>query len=312
MERNQTLVKEFLLLGLGNLHRFRIPLFIIFLTAHIMALTSNVLVIALVVINKSLHSPMYFFLSQLSLCEILFTSNLVPNMLWLILKSGGKVSISRCITQFFLLAVPTITQCLVLAAMSFDRYVAICKPLHYTIIMTFGHQRQIVISCWLVGLTLSLVLYVFLKRLQFCDLNIIDHFFCDIPPLVQISCSDTNFMKLLTSLVSGAVVPFPFMFIVVTYIFILQAILKIPSTTGRKKAFSTCSSHLIVVCTYYGTLSTVYILPPRENSVNTNKSLSLLYILVTPLFNPLVYSLRNQDIRAAGIRSLKMLSLQKL
>ncbi|CAI9540142.1 unnamed protein product [Staurois parvus] len=174
--------------------------------------------------------------------------------------------------------------------------------------MTFQHQLQFVIFCWLVGLVLSIVLYIFLKRLKFCNLNIINHFFCDIPPLVQISCSDTYFMKLLTSLVSGAVVPFPFMFIVITYIFILQAILKIPSTSGRKKAFSTCSSHLIVVCTYYGTLSTVYILPPRENSVNSNKGLSLLYILVTPLFNPLVYSLRNQDIRAAVIRSLKMLN----
>ncbi|XP_018427655.1 PREDICTED: olfactory receptor 10A3-like [Nanorana parkeri] len=233
IERNQTLVTEFLLLGLGNLHRFRIPLFIVFLIAHIMAITSNVLVITLVVANQTLHSPMYFFLSQLSLCEILFTSNLVPNMLWLI---------------------------------------------------------------WL----------------KFCDLDVINHFFCDIPPLVEISCSDTYFMKLLTSLVSRAVVPFPFLFIVVTYIFILRAILKIPSTTGRKKAFSTCSSHLIVVCTYYGTLSTVYILPPRENSVNTNKGLSLLYILVTPLFNPLVYSLRNQDIRAAAVKSLKMLSWQKL
>ncbi|XP_077327778.1 olfactory receptor 6X1-like [Lithobates pipiens] len=310
--RNHTPVTEFILLGLGNLNSFRIPLFITFLMVHIMALTSNGLVIVLVVVNQSLHSAMYFFLSQLSLSEILFTSNLVPNMLWLILVGGGKVTITRCISQSLLLAVPVLSQCLLLASMSFDRYVAICRPLYYTNIMTFGHQLQIVLFCWSVGFTLSFVVFVFLKRLQFCDLNVINHFFCDVNPLMQISCSDTHFMKLLAYLVSSVVVPFPFMFIVVTYIFILQAILKIPSTTGRKKTFSTCSSHLIVVCTFYGSLCSVYILPPKESTVNINKCLSLLYILATPLFNPLVYSLRNQDIRAAIIKSIRMLSLQRL
>ncbi|KAM9312182.1 olfactory receptor 10R2-like [Gastrophryne carolinensis] len=274
-----------------------------------MALTSNVLVIVLIVVNQSLHSPMYFFLSQLSLSEILFTSNIVPNMLWLILTGKGKVSVARCLSQFFFISVPSITQCLLLAAMSFDRHAAICKPLHYAVLMTFVCQSQIVLSCWLSGFTLSLVVYIFLKQLEFCGLNVINHFFCDIAPLIQLSCSDTYLVELVTAAVATPVLMSPFLFIAVTYCSILQTILKIPTTTGRKKAFSTCSSHLIVACTYYGTLSSVYIFPPRENSVNTNKGLSVLYTLVTPLFNPLVYSLRNQDVRSAIYKCVKALNL---
>ncbi|XP_068129447.1 olfactory receptor 6B9-like [Hyperolius riggenbachi] len=312
VNRNQTRVIEFLLLGFGDLHNLRIPLFIVFLIIHTMALTSNIVVILLVVVCQSLHSPMYFFLSQLSLSEILFTSNIVPTMLWLILKSGGKLSVARCISQFYLLAIPSTTQCLLLAAMSFDRHVAICKPLHYTIIMTFGHQLQIVMSCWFLGFTMSLVVYIFLKQLKFCGLNIINHFFCDIAPLLRLSCSDTYFVELITALVSFPLLLSPFLFILVTYIFILQTILKIPSSTGQKKAFSTCSSHLIVVCVYYGTLSSIYIFPPRENSVNTNKCISVLYTLVTPLFNPLIYSLRNQEIRSAILKYIKVLRSSKI
>ncbi|CAI9540132.1 unnamed protein product [Staurois parvus] len=297
--QNQTLLTEFLLLGFGDLQDFKILLFTIFLIIHIMALTSNILVVALVAFIRSLHSPMYIFISQLSLSEIIFTSNIVPNMLWLILVGGGKISIARCIFQFFLLAFPTVAQCLLLASMSFDRYVAICKPLHYNMIMTFGNQVQIVITCWLVGFTLSFIVYIFLARLEFCGPNIINHFYCDIAPVVELACSDISAVELVTSLVSYPVVLSPFLFISATYISILHTILKIPSITGRQKSFSTCSSHLTIVCVYYGTLTSIYIFPPSSNSVNINKGMSLLYTLVTPLFNPLIYSLRNQDIRRA-------------
>ncbi|XP_072254949.1 olfactory receptor 10A3-like [Pyxicephalus adspersus] len=299
VERNQTVVFEFLLLGFGNLHKVTILVFVLFLIIHIMALTSNFLVILLVVVNRSLHCPVYFFLSQLSLSEILFTSNIVPNMLWLILVGGGKVSVSRCISQFYLLGVPTMAQCLLVAAMSLDRQVAICKPLHYTIIMTIENQVQIVISWWLLGFTLSFIIYIFLTRLEFCGPNFINHFYCDIAPVVELSCSDTSTVELVTSLVSFPVILSPFLFISATYISILHTILKIPSTNGRQKAFSTCSSHVTIVCLYYGTLTSIYIFPPSSNSVNISKGLSLLYTLLTPLFNPLIYSLRNQDIQRA-------------
>ncbi|KAG9467866.1 olfactory receptor 6F1-like [Eleutherodactylus coqui] len=299
-ERNQSTITEFLLLGFGNLHNFKILVFTLFLIVHIMALKANFLVIVLVGVTQSLHSPMYFFLSQLSLSEILYTGNIVPNLLWLILVGEGRVSVVRCLAQFyFLLSVPTIAQCLLLAAMSFDRHVAICKPLHYASIMTFTHQLQMVASCWLLGFILSLLVYIFLNRLIFCGPNTINHFYCDIAPLLRLSCSSTSSVELVTAIVAFPVILSPFMLIAVTYISIIRTILKIPSSIGRHKAFSTCSSHLIVVCVYYGTLSSIYIFPPRDNSINLNKGLSVLYTLVTPLFNPLIYSLRNQEIRDA-------------
>ncbi|KAM9312177.1 olfactory receptor 11L1-like [Gastrophryne carolinensis] len=297
IKRNQTLVTEFLLLGFGDLHEFKFALFTIFLIIHIMALTSNIVVFVLIAANQSLHSPMYFFISQLSLSEILFTSNIVPNTLWLILVGGGTVSIARCILQFYLLAVPTVTQCLLLSSMSLDRYVAICRPLHYTIIMTLGLQVRLVSSSWLVGILVSLVLYILLQRLEFCGLNTIDHFYCDIAPVVELSCSKELPVETVTSMFCFTLVVTPFMFIMASYIFILHTILKIPSTTGRHKAFSTCSSHLTVVGLYYGSLGSIYISPPSSGSININKSLALFYTLITPLVNPLIYSLRNQEIR---------------
>ncbi|XP_073402852.1 olfactory receptor 5V1-like [Dendrobates tinctorius] len=300
--KNQSAITEFYLLGFGNLHNFRIAVFTLFLMVHIMALTANVLVIVLVGVTESLHCPMYIFLSQLSFSEILFTSNIVPNMLWLILVGGGKVSVARCLSQFYLLGVPTIAQCLLLAAMSFDRHVAICRPLHYATIMTISLQLQMVTSCWFLGFTMSFFVYIVLSKLEFCSCNIINHFYCDIAPLLRLSCSSTSSVELATTMVAFPVLLSPFTFIVVTYVSIIRAILKIPSNTGRHKAFSTCSSHLIIVCMYYGTLSTIYIFPPRDNSINLNKGLSVLYTLVTPLFNPLIYSLRNQDIRGAILK----------
>ncbi|KAM5171725.1 olfactory receptor 10A3-like [Mantella aurantiaca] len=304
VNKNQTLLTEFLLLGFGDLKDFKILVFTVFLIIHIMALTSNCLVVVLVVFIRSLHSPMYIFISQLSLSEIVFTSNIVPNMLWLILAGGGKVSIARCIFQFFLLAFPTVSQCLLLGSMSFDRYVAICKPLHYTSIMTFGQLIQIISFCWSVGFTASFILYVLLGRLQFCGPGAINHFYCDVSPVVELSCSENPSVELVTSALCFTLVVCPFVVIMATYISILHTILKIPSTTGRQKAFSTCSSHLTVVCLYYGSLGSIYIVPPNQSSFNINKGLSLLYTLVTPLVNPLIYSLRNQEIRNAINKSI--------
>ncbi|KAM3924609.1 olfactory receptor 11L1-like [Leptodactylus fuscus] len=311
-KRNQSTVTEFLLLGFGDLHNFKILVFTVVLVIHVAALTANVLVIVLVCVTQSLHSPMYFFLSQLSLCEIVFTSNIVPTMLWLILVGHGNVSVARCICQFYFLGVPVIAQCLLLAAMSFDRQIAICRPLHYPTIMTFMHQLLMVFSCWLLGFTLTLFIYISLSKLRFCDLNTINHFFCDIAPLLQLSCSSTSSVELVTAMVAFPVILSPFIFIIGSYISIIHTILKIPSTSGRHKAFSTCSSHLIIVCTYYGTLFSIYIVPPRDNSLNVNKGLSVLYTLVTPLFNPLIYSLRNQDIRNAVYKYMQSFRLWKV
>ncbi|XP_073510904.1 olfactory receptor 10R2-like [Phyllobates terribilis] len=276
-----------------------------------MALSGNILVISLISAKKSLHCPMYFFLSQLSLSEIMFTTVIVPNMLRLVLEGGGKVSVFQCILQFYLSGVPTIVQCLLLAVMSFDRHVAICRPLHYAIIMTFTHQIEMVTICWLLGFSLSIVIYAFLRKLTFCHHTIIDHFFCDVAPLLQLSCSNTSSVELVSTLLAYPIILSPFLFIVVSYISILQAVLKIPSNIGRQKAFSTCSSHLTSVCLYYGTLSSIYIFPLKDKFIYANKSLTLLYALVTPLFNPLIYSLRNQDIRSVICNVIQILQLSK-
>ncbi|KAE8620504.1 hypothetical protein XENTR_v10010284 [Xenopus tropicalis] len=309
-EWNQTIITELFLVGFGDLHRSKYFFFCMFFLLYLVALKGNLLVITLVIINEALHLPMYFFLSQLSLSEIIFTSNMVPTILRLILSGGGNMSVSGCKIQFFALCVPTLTQCLLLAAMSFDRYVAICNPLHYTSIMTFKLQLWVAIFCWVCGFSACVLVIVFIYQLQFCRSNVINHFACDIGPVMEISCSDTSRMELVTSLVSTVSIAFPFLFIIGSYISIILTILRIPSSFGRQKAFSTCSSHLAVVCMYYGTLVALYIYPFGKHSANA-KFIFILYTSVTPLFNPIIYSLRNQDIKRA-IRKLVSICKKKI
>ncbi|OCT59512.1 hypothetical protein XELAEV_18000934mg [Xenopus laevis] len=276
-----------------------------------MALKGNLLVIFLVITNKTLHFPMYFFLSQLSFSEIIFTSNIVPTILRLILSGGETMSVLECKLQFFALCVPILTQCLLLAAMSYDRHVAICNPLHYTSVMTFSFQVCVVIICWVCGFAASFLVFVFLYQLQFCHSNTINHFGCDIAPVMELSCSDTFLLELVTSLVSTVSVAFPFLFITGTYVSIILTILRIPSSCGRQKAFSTCSSHLIVVCIYYCTLVASYVYPTGNHSGNL-KFIFILYTSVTPVFNPIIYSLRNQDIKRAIWKSLSICRKKKM
>ncbi|XP_075433857.1 olfactory receptor 11L1-like [Ascaphus truei] len=296
---NHTIVTEFLLLGFQNLHSFKILLFTVFLVTYIMTLSSNLLIIALVSTSHHLHSPMYFFLVHLSLSDILLTTVIVPNMLRLIWEEGGTMSVTGCISQLHFFASSVATESLLLTVMSYDRYLAIGHPLRYTTIMNFKLRLLLVIWSWLLGFAMTILLILPISQLQFCGPNVIDHFFCDFAPLLKHSCSDTSFLEIEIFVLTFPVSFLPFTFIIVTYVCIFLTILRIPSTTGRQKAFTTCSSHLTVVCTYYGTLITIYIVPSRGHTFNINKVLSLLYMVVTPFFNPIIYSLRNQDIKAA-------------
>ncbi|XP_075434071.1 olfactory receptor 1E16-like [Ascaphus truei] len=297
--RNQTIVTEFLLLGFQTLHSFKNLLFTVFLVIYIMTISSNLLIITLVSTSHQLHSPMYFFLAQLSLSDILLTTVIVPNMLRLIWGEGGTMSVAGCISQLHFFASCGAAESLLLTVMSYDRYLAICHPLRYTTIMNFKLRLQLVIWSWLLGFMFILLLILPTSQLQFCDSNVIDHIFCDFAPLVKHSCSDISFLEIEIFVLSIALALLPFVFIIVTYVCIFLTILRIPSTTGRQKAFSTCSSHIFVVCTYYGTVITIYAFPSRGHSFNFNKVLSLLYTVVTPFFNPIIYSLRNQEIEAA-------------
>ncbi|KAM4698754.1 olfactory receptor 6Y1-like [Rhinophrynus dorsalis] len=296
---NQTSLKEVLILGFQTSLSFRVILFSVFLITYILTLSGNFLIIVLMLFSKLLQSPMYYFLCHLSLSEILFTTSITPNMLHVILRNGATISITGCLTQFFLFGLFATTECLLLTVMSYDRYLAICSPLHYTSIMNHSLCLYLSLTCWFVALLIMLISLGFFARLNLCKLKSIDHFFCDFAPILELSCSDTSTSQMVVSLLSAAATLIPFIFIIVTYVSIIRTILSIHSVKGKKKTFSTCSSHLSVVFTYYTTIITVYVIPASGHSLLVNKVLSLLYTVLTPLLNPIIYSLRNQEIRAA-------------
>ncbi|KAM4749360.1 olfactory receptor 11L1-like [Rhinophrynus dorsalis] len=274
--QNQSTITEICLLGFQGLHGWRILLFLEILVIYGVTITGNLLIIALVSATHHLQSPMYFFLSHLSMSDILLTSTISPNMLDVILKEGVIISFVGCCMQFTILGVSLATEGLLLTAMSYDRYLAICKPLHYTAIMNFTFCQHLVQCSWMLGFFVTLIVIILLNSLHFCGPNIIDHFFCEYAPLLQLSCSDTRIVQIVFALIATP-----------------------ETSTGRQKAFSTCSSHLAVICTYYGTIMATYVAPSRGHLFNTKKILSLLYTVVTPLLNPIIYSLKNQDIRTA-------------
>ncbi|OCT91016.1 hypothetical protein XELAEV_18019636mg [Xenopus laevis] len=284
--KNQTLVSEIVLLGFQNLHNFKIPLFSLFLLIYIVTVWENVLIIVLVSISRNLQSPMFFFLQQLSLSDLLQTATVVPNMIRTVIKGEATIALSTCIIQFYFFGGSESFECLLLAVMSYDRYVAICIPLR---LLGFG----------IVLITANIII-----NLPFCELNLINHFFCDLSPLLELSCSDTFLVRIQVTLLSIPVIICPFILIIVSYMCIAHAILKIVSNTGRQKAFSTCSSHLAVVSLFYGTLIAIYVVPPTEQSQTMSKVLSLLYTVGIPLINPVIYSLRSQDMKDALKKSL--------
>ncbi|XP_053320044.1 olfactory receptor 24-like [Spea bombifrons] len=243
---------------------------------------------------------MYFFLSHLSLNDILLSTTIVPQMLHITLKEGSVVSLSGCFTQFYFFQISTITEFLLLTVMSYDRYLAICNPLRYSSIMDLKLCVHLVLLSWISGMIFSLPHIVILSQMTFCGSNIINHFFCDLVPLLKISCSAKSASELVIIVLAIPLTFFPFVFIIVTYVRIFLAILRISSSAGRQKAFSTCSSHLTVVCIYYGTLIFNYLVPSQEDGLQ--KLVSALYTMVTPLLNPIIYSLRNEEIRGAVIK----------
>ncbi|KAM4675900.1 olfactory receptor 11A1-like [Discoglossus pictus] len=240
---------------------------------------------------------MYFFLSHLSLSDILISTNIAPKTLQVILSGRGSMSVEDCMIQLYFFGASAIIECCLLTVMSYDRYLAICKPLHYTSIMKLRLPSYLVTWSWMTGFVLSGISHSLILELNFCGPNVIDHFFCDLAPILDLSCSDTSIVQIEISIVATVMGLIQFLFVIVTYICIFTSILQIPSTTGRQKTFSTCSSHLAVVCTFYGTLVILYVSPSRGYSLNLNKALSFLNTVVTPLFNPIIYSLRNKEIR---------------
>ncbi|XP_040198072.1 olfactory receptor 11L1-like [Rana temporaria] len=296
---NQTVVTWFILLGFQNIPNYKGFLFLAFLLLYVVTISGNLLIIFLVAASQSLSSPMYFFLSHLSSCDLLLSSVIVPLMMNIILNVKGSISFFGCITQFYLFGALATTECLLLAVMSYDRYVAICNPLRYSSIMDLPRCTLLVFWSWFLAFTVMLTTAIQMGRLDFCGPNVIDHFFCDLAPLLQLSCSDTTFMQIHNLITGLPATSIPLMYITGTYISIFITIVRIPTKIGRQKAFYTCSSHLTVVSIYYGTLVVVYLLLSKEHELNINKVLSLLYTVVTPLVNPIIYSFRNKEIKIA-------------
>ncbi|KAG8573887.1 hypothetical protein GDO81_008910 [Engystomops pustulosus] len=298
-ENNLTVVTEFFLIGFQICKTLRIFLFCLLLVVYCGTICGNLLIIVLVSTSRTLHTPMYFFISQLSIGDILVITDIVPNLLQVLLHNGRTITFLACISQLYFFGASEAFECFLLAVMSYDRYVAICNPLRYSMIMTSRHCVILSILCWLLGFSMILIYIIKTANVIFCGSNIIDHLFCDIVPLLELACSDTFVIHMEIYFMGIPVVIIPTTIIVSSYTNIVSAVLRIPTTTGRQKAFSTCSSHLIVVSIFYWTMFSVYVVPTKGQSSTISKILSLLYTVFTPLVNPIIYSLRNKDIKKA-------------
>ncbi|XP_073510949.1 olfactory receptor 6F1-like [Phyllobates terribilis] len=293
---NQTEVIEFLLLGFKGLQEIKIALFTVFLLVYIVIVVGNLLIVVLVSTIDHLQIPMFIFLKHLATADILLTTTVMPAMLDIILVNEKKMFVVLCIIQMNFIFIFGFVQCFFIAIMSYDRCLAICNPLHYASIMSPNVCVIMIRGSWCLMLVISSeIILVF--RLQFCNMSHVDSFFCDFGPVVDLATSDTSVLLLVDFIVSVCMIFFPFAFTVITYICIFITILSISPTSGRSKAFSTCSSHLATVCAYYGTLMTASLNSFDKGSSNLNNFISLLYIVVTPLLNPIIYSLRNQEIK---------------
>ncbi|XP_069818208.1 olfactory receptor 1468-like [Dendropsophus ebraccatus] len=289
------------LLGFPGLHSFRIMFFLLILIIYFMTICGNFLVLSLVSYSKNLHCPMYFFLTQLTISDIMTSSDIVPNMLLLILNNGSSMPISQCITQFFFFGASEASECLLLTVMSYDRYLAICHPLHYCSVMNPRLCLDFILISWILSFTLSSILTANMSQLPFCQSGIIDHFFCDFEPILRLSCSDVlkNKVQVLSTILNFPIILCPFLVVLISYAYIVHTILRMQSISHRHKAFSTCGAHLAVVSMFYGTLLSIYLSPQKGNSVVLHKVLSLAYTVLTPLFNPVIYCLRNKDLKEA-------------
>ncbi|XP_064338475.1 olfactory receptor 5AK2-like [Camelus dromedarius] len=298
-QNNRTKVTEFILLGFAGQHKSWHVLFIVFLVIYVLTLVGNIGMLLLIKIESSLHTPMYFFLQNLAFVDLCYASAITPKMLQNLMSKIDSISFVGCIVQLLVYGTFVTSDCFILAAMAVDRYVAICNPLHYTTVMSQRFCIQLLVGSYFMGFLNASVNTSFTFSLNFCKSNKINHFFCDIPPILALSCSSVSFSAILLAAFVGFNLTFTVLVIILSYIFILAAILKISSAAGKKKAFSTCASHLTVVTIFYGTLSYMYLHHSTIESQQQEKMASVFYGVMIPMLNPLIYSLRNQDVREA-------------
>ncbi|KAM7336559.1 olfactory receptor 10Z1 [Alexandromys fortis] len=304
-QNNATCWRGFVFLGFSSFGDLQLLLFVLFLSLYLVTITSNIFIIIVIRLDSHLHTPMYLFLSFLSFSETCYTLGIIPRMLSGLVMGGQAISFMGCATQMFFSASWACTNCFLLSVMGFDRYVAICAPLHYASRMNPTLCAQLVgtsfLSGYLFGLGMTLVIF----RLSFCSSHEIQHFFCDTPPVLSLACGDTRLSELGILILSLLVLLVSFFLITVSYAYILVAILRIPSADGRRKAFSTCASHLTVVVIHYGCASFMYLRPKASYSLERDQLIAVTYTVATPLLNPIVYSLRNRAVQSALKNALR-------
>ena len=308
MGGNQSWVTEFVLLGFQLSAEMEVLLFWVFSLFYAFSLLANGMIFALICLDRQLHTPMYFFLSHLAVIDMSFASNNVPKMLANLVNQNRAISFVPCITQTFLYIAFALTECLILVAMSYDRYVAICHPLQYTVIMSWSVCTVLAATSWSCGFVLALIHVILLLRLPFCGPREVNHFFCEILSVLELACADTWINEAVIFAASVFILVGPLCLVLVSYTSILWTILKIQSGEGRRKAFSTCSSHLCVVGFFFGIAMVIYMVPDSSQKKEQEKILSLFYSLFNPLLNPLIYSLRNVQVKDALCRALQVRS----
>ncbi|XP_007957403.2 olfactory receptor 2AP1-like [Orycteropus afer afer] len=299
MMENQTSVIEFILLGLTDDSGLQAVLFLLLLLTYVLSIMGNLTIIILTLLDHCLQSPMYFFLRNFSFLEISFTSVFVPKMLVNIETGDKTISFAGCFTQYFFEIFLGATEFYLLAAMSYDRYVAICRPLHYTTVMSRRLCIQLVLCSWFSGFLVVIVPYIMTLQLPFCASNIINHYCCDYTVLLHLSCSDIHFIEMIEFILAGVTLIFTLVLVILSYTYIISTILRFPSVQQRKKAISTCSSHMIVVSLSYGSCIFMYINPSVKDAGTFNKGVAVLNTSVAPLLNPFIYALRNQQVKIA-------------
>ncbi|XP_060111108.1 olfactory receptor 6F1-like [Heteronotia binoei] len=297
--QNETRVLDFILLGFpGPLYLQRF-IFILFLVIYILTIMGNLAIVILVLKNHHLHIPMYFFLCNLSFLEIWYTTSVIPKTLAIILGRSRSISFSGCILQMYFVFGFGSTEFFLLSAMAYDRYLAICRPLHYGTIMDLRLSGKLAFSSWLCGFLVICIPAFLSIRLSFCGPNVINHFYCNLDSWIVLSCTDTYVIEMVAFVIAIIVILFPCLITFLSYIYIISTILRIPSTKGKQKAFSTCSSHLAVVMIWYGSTIFLYVKPSKRTSLEMTKIVNILNTIVTPLLNPFIYTLRNKDMKEA-------------
>ncbi|XP_053319791.1 olfactory receptor 2A12-like [Spea bombifrons] len=311
MQRNLTSNHEFHILAFSNYTGLQFPLAFWVLLMYLFSMFGNLIITGLVCLVSILHTPMYFFLCNLSVQDIVYVSAILPKLLAITITGDSRILFSGCITQMFLFVSCVITEFLLLTAMAYDRYVAICIPLQYVIIMNKNTCALLATACWLVSSFTSLKYAILVSNLSFCCSQEINHFFCDMKTMMRLSCSDTTIIHKVMFTEAVLLGILPFLLILTSYVYISSAILKIHSLAGRAKAFSSCSSHMTVVIVFFGTTIIVYLKPDTGQMEEQEKLFSMLYIAVVPALNPLVYSMRNKDV-IGSIRKLFGKTMYKL